>query len=55
MEQIGEYLYKAETGKVFKRISTNQIYNDLIVLPKSINITEFEEVDKPIINEEKVE
>ena len=43
-----QILFEAENGKVWKRKSTGAVYDRLLVLPQSVSINEFEQVDKPV-------
>lgn len=52
MELLRDTIWKASNGKVFKNKITGVIGSELVLLAKSDNIANYEEVDKPIVEQE---
>jgi len=55
MELLRDTIWKASEGKVFKNKLTEIIGKELILLAKTDNINNYEEVDKPIIEDKEEE
>ena len=55
MELLRDTIWKASEGKVFKNKITGVIGSELVLLAKSDNIANYEEVDKPMEEQENVD
>ena len=54
MRKINEIKWEAESGKVFNKKNTNIIGGNLLLLGKNDNISNYEEVDKPVVEEPEI-
>ena len=54
MRKINEIKWEAESGKVFKKKNTDIVGGSLLLLGKNDNINNYEETDKPVVEEPEI-